>query len=293
MVGAWSVVLCMGCGRARGAWGGAARPRAGVASGGPGGYVAAIKAAQLGLRTACVEGRGKLGGTCLNVGCIPSKALLHASHMYAEATHTFPSWGVNGARRRRGCCCCFCSVWLCAHGTRVCMGACVCVCSCDAGRVRAVTGVSVDLGKMMAQKEKSVSGLTGGVELLLKKNKVRTQSWRYRGWQHRGRARRGVRTGGLCEGLGQDHGRERGARSGAFVRVRLPLRRNLLGQVTAILGDGTTRVLPTRNTIIATGSEVTPLPSAPVDNAAGRIVDSTGALALKARARRRRRVHAR
>jgi dihydrolipoamide dehydrogenase len=54
---------------------------------GPGGYVAAIRAAQLGLRTACVEKRATLGGTCLNVGCIPSKALLHASELYAEAAH--------------------------------------------------------------------------------------------------------------------------------------------------------------------------------------------------------------
>lgn len=53
-----------------------------VVGGGPGGYVAAIKAAQLGLKTACIEKRGKLGGTCLNVGCIPSKALLHASLMW-------------------------------------------------------------------------------------------------------------------------------------------------------------------------------------------------------------------
>ena len=52
-----------------------------VVGGGPGGYVAAIKAAQLGLKTACIEKRGTLGGTCLNVGCIPSKALLHSSLM--------------------------------------------------------------------------------------------------------------------------------------------------------------------------------------------------------------------
>ncbi|CAM3213764.1 Dihydrolipoyl dehydrogenase [Sphingomonas antarctica] len=56
-----------------------------VIGAGPGGYVAAIRAAQLGLRTACVEGRETLGGTCLNVGCIPSKALLHASELYEEA----------------------------------------------------------------------------------------------------------------------------------------------------------------------------------------------------------------
>ncbi len=57
-----------------------------VIGAGPGGYVAAIRAAQLGLRTACVESRETLGGTCLNVGCIPSKALLHASELYEEAT---------------------------------------------------------------------------------------------------------------------------------------------------------------------------------------------------------------
>ena len=57
-----------------------------VIGAGPGGYVAAIRAAQLGLRTACAEARETLGGTCLNVGCIPSKALLHASELYAEAS---------------------------------------------------------------------------------------------------------------------------------------------------------------------------------------------------------------
>ncbi|CUS44698.1 Dihydrolipoamide dehydrogenase of 2-oxoglutarate dehydrogenase [hydrothermal vent metagenome] len=56
-----------------------------VIGSGPGGYVAAIRAAQLGLRTGCVEGRETLGGTCLNVGCIPSKAMLHASELYDEA----------------------------------------------------------------------------------------------------------------------------------------------------------------------------------------------------------------
>lgn len=62
---------------------------------GPGGYVAAIRAAQLGLKTACVESRATLGGTCLNVGCIPSKALLHASELFDEAAHgTFAKFGV-------------------------------------------------------------------------------------------------------------------------------------------------------------------------------------------------------
>merc|ERR550534_1109796 len=54
---------------------------------GPGGYVTAIKAAQLGLKTACVEKESTLGGTCLNVGCIPSKALLQASHDFHKAAH--------------------------------------------------------------------------------------------------------------------------------------------------------------------------------------------------------------
>lgn len=67
-----------------------------VIGSGPGGYVAAIRCAQLGLKTACVEGRETLGGTCLNVGCIPSKALLHASHMLHEATHNFTKMGLKG-----------------------------------------------------------------------------------------------------------------------------------------------------------------------------------------------------
>lgn len=57
-----------------------------VIGGGPGGYNAAIRAGQLGLKVACVEGRETLGGTCLNVGCMPSKALLHASEMYEAAS---------------------------------------------------------------------------------------------------------------------------------------------------------------------------------------------------------------
>jgi dihydrolipoamide dehydrogenase len=66
-----------------------------VIGAGPGGYVAAIRAAQLGLKTACVESRETLGGTCLNVGCIPSKALLHASELFEEAAHgTMAKWGI-------------------------------------------------------------------------------------------------------------------------------------------------------------------------------------------------------
>ena len=63
---------------------------------GPGGYVAAIRCAQLGLKTACVEGSETVGGTCLNVGCIPSKALLHASHLLHEAEHNFAKMGLMG-----------------------------------------------------------------------------------------------------------------------------------------------------------------------------------------------------
>jgi len=65
-----------------------------VIGGGPGGYVAAIRAAQLGLKTACVEKRGSLGGTCLNIGCIPSKALLQSSEKYEEAKHALAVHGV-------------------------------------------------------------------------------------------------------------------------------------------------------------------------------------------------------
>ncbi len=101
-----------------------------IIGGGPGGYNCAIRAGQLGLKTAIIEKRGKLGGTCLNVGCIPSKALLHASEFYEAAQKTFPSMGIN------------------------------------------VSGLSLDLQKMMAQKEDAVDGLTKGVEFLMKKNKV-------------------------------------------------------------------------------------------------------------------------
>jgi dihydrolipoamide dehydrogenase len=101
-----------------------------VIGGGPGGYVGAIKAAQLGLSTAIVEGRGKLGGTCLNVGCIPSKSLLHNSHYYHVASHEFKERGID------------------------------------------VENLKVNLHQMMKQKEKSVQGLTAGVEMLMKKNKI-------------------------------------------------------------------------------------------------------------------------
>jgi len=65
-----------------------------VIGSGPGGYVAAIKAAQLGLKTACIEKRGLAGGTCLNVGCIPSKSLLHNTHLFHAAQHEFKNRGI-------------------------------------------------------------------------------------------------------------------------------------------------------------------------------------------------------
>ena len=101
-----------------------------IIGGGPGGYNCAIRAAQLGLKTAIVEKRGRLGGTCLNVGCIPSKALLHASEAYEAATHHFADMGID------------------------------------------VKGVSLNLPKMLAQKDEAVDGLTKGVEFLMKKNKI-------------------------------------------------------------------------------------------------------------------------
>ena len=67
-----------------------------VIGSGPGGYVCAIRAAQLGMKVAVVEKMKTLGGTCLNIGCIPSKALLYASEMFEEAAH-----GLGAARRRR------------------------------------------------------------------------------------------------------------------------------------------------------------------------------------------------
>src|SRR5579871_3344598 len=68
-----------------------------IIGGGPGGYNAAIRAGQLGLKAACVETRATLGGTCLNVGCIPSKALLHASELYELATKDFAGFGIEAS----------------------------------------------------------------------------------------------------------------------------------------------------------------------------------------------------
>lgn len=165
-----------------------------VVGGGPGGYVAAIKAGQLGMKTVCVEGRGKLGGTCLNVGCIPSKSMLHSSHLYEHAAKNHLS----------------------AHGINV-------------------EGVELDLAKMHKAKTASIRGLTGGIEHLLKKNKVDY----VKGW---------------------------GKLSSA-------------NDVSVTLSDGSgNQTITAKNIVMATGSEVTPLPPCPVDNEQFKIVDSTGAL---------------
>jgi dihydrolipoamide dehydrogenase len=155
--------------------------------------VAAIKAGQLGLKTACVEMRGSLGGTCLNVGCIPSKALLQSSHHYYDAVHHFEEHGIK------------------IDGT-----------------------IKMDIAKMLDAKGKTVTGLTGGIEHLLKKHKV-------------------------------DYFKGKGMIGG-------------MNSVNVALNDGGSETLQTKNIVIATGSEVNPLAPVPVDNAGGKIVDSTGAL---------------
>jgi dihydrolipoamide dehydrogenase len=161
-----------------------------VIGAGPGGYVAAIRAAQLGLKTACAESRATLGGTCLNVGCIPSKALLHASELYDHAA--------NGALAKLGV---------------------------------KIDQMSLDLPTMQAQRIDAVKGLTGGIEFLFKKNKI---DW----------------LKGLATFTGPN----------------------------TVTVDG--KSVTAKNIVIATGSSVTPLPGVEVDNAGGKIVDSTGALEL-------------
>lgn len=107
-----------------------------VIGAGPGGYVAAIRCAQLGLNTACVDewknpqGKASLGGTCLNVGCIPSKALLESSENYERVTQNFAAHGITAS------------------------------------------GVQLDVAKMLARKDKIVSDFTLGIGQLFKKNKV-------------------------------------------------------------------------------------------------------------------------
>lgn len=162
--------------------------------GGPGGYVAAIKASQMGLKTACVEMRGSLGGTCLNVGCIPSKALLQSSHHYHDAKTHFADHGI------------------------------------------VIPSVEMDVDKMQQAKRTSVEGLTGGIEYLFGK-------------------------------YGVEYFKGKGKLEGP-------------NKVGVTLNDGSGQTLDTKNILIASGSEVTPLPPVPVDNDAGKIVDSTGALEI-------------
>lgn len=101
-----------------------------VIGSGPGGYVCAIRCAQLGLKTACVEKDPTLGGTCLNVGCIPSKAMLESSERFEAVQHSFAEHGVK------------------------------------------VAGVSLDLDTMHNRRKAIVAQLTGGVDMLFKKNKI-------------------------------------------------------------------------------------------------------------------------
>src|SRR5205814_3333072 len=157
-----------------------------VIGGGPGGYNAAIRAGQLGLTSACIDKRGSFGGTCLNIGCIPSKALLYTSELYDLAAEDFAKLGIKAS-------------------------------------------VALDLAAMMAHKTKVVGELTRGVEFLLKKNK-----------------------------------------SEAIVgeaRITAP------GKVDVKLPDGKTRSLTCKHIIIATGSDVAPLPGVTLDEK--QIVSST------------------
>ncbi|HMQ12216.1 MAG TPA: dihydrolipoyl dehydrogenase [Candidatus Competibacter phosphatis] len=169
-----------------------------VIGGGPAGYVAAIRCAQLGLETACVEqwinfkGDPALGGTCLNVGCIPSKTLLESSEQYHHLKEGIDSHGIH------------------------------------------VEGVKLDLDRMMVRKEDIVLQLTNGIGALFKANGVE--------WL-------------------QGHGKLLADR-----------------QVEITHRDGSSDVVNADNVIIATGSVPIEIGAAPVDNAEGVIVDSTGAL---------------
>ncbi|MEW6055551.1 MAG: dihydrolipoyl dehydrogenase [Bdellovibrionota bacterium] len=163
-----------------------------VIGAGPGGYVAAIRAAQLGMKVACVEKDKTLGGTCLNIGCIPSKALLDSSEHFAH---------VKGKLSRHGI---------------------------------VVKDVGLDLGVMLKRKDQVVSGLTQGIAGLFKKNKI-------------------VHAHGM----------------GKLVSST---------EVEVTKADGSKEKLSAKNIILATGSEPTPLPSAPFDGK--RVVSSTEALSF-------------
>jgi dihydrolipoamide dehydrogenase len=165
-----------------------------VIGSGPGGYVCAIRAAQFGLKTAIVERWPTFGGTCLNIGCIPSKALLHTSELFSEAGEHFAELGIKVGKPK------------------------------------------LDLPAMLGHKDKVVDANVSGVAFLFKKNKIDT----FRG------------TGSIASA----------------------------GKVVVTSDDGKTETVETKNIVIATGSEVTPLPGVTIDEK--RIVSSVGALKLPA-----------
>ncbi len=160
---------------------------------GPGGYVCAVKAAQLGLKVAVVEKRATYGGTCLNIGCIPSKALLHTSEMFEEAGHAFEGFGIKVGKPK------------------------------------------LDLPAMMKHKQDVIDSNTGGVTFLFKKNKI-----------------------DAIQGTG---------------KIAAP------GKVEVTAEDGSTQTVEAKNIVIATGSDVAPLPGIEIDEK--KVVSSTGALALE------------
>jgi dihydrolipoamide dehydrogenase len=159
---------------------------------GPGGYVCAIRAAQLGLKVAVVEKEKTFGGTCLNIGCIPSKALLYASEMFEEAAHGLGPLGV------------------------------------------VVGAPKLDLAAMMKHKADTVAANVNGVAFLFRKNRIEPFA-----------------------GVG---------------RIAAP------GKVEVKDADGNAKTLETKAIVIATGSDVAPLPDVEIDEKI--IVSSTGALSL-------------
>jgi dihydrolipoamide dehydrogenase len=169
-----------------------------VIGAGPGGYVCAIRAAQLGLKVAVVERRKSktLGGTCLNIGCIPSKALLYASEKFAEAAHDLAALGV------------------------------------------VVDKPKLDLPSMLKHKDDTVASNVNGIAFLFKKHKIES-----------------FFGAGAIKAAGQ----------GAI-------------EVEVTAEDGVKQTLSTKNVVIATGSDSTPLPGVEIDEE--RIVSSTGALSL-------------
>lgn len=146
-----------------------------VIGGGPGGYVAAIKAAQLGLKTTCVEARGKLGGTCLNVGCIPSKVPAPCISSDCQGRGSCAQPGSRAASIGET----FFSPLLC-HVLTASQALLNASHKWEEVRLKhlepygiSVQGASFDLAKMMKQKDDAVNGLTAGIEFLFKKNGVR------------------------------------------------------------------------------------------------------------------------